>query len=80
LDSPHRIGSGQNFLCFLLDLWPSPFIILDRETFGTFCAFVTYKHDLLVGFAWQMSQTFVHDELKMFLNIMLHVKDMYFSH
>jgi len=51
---------------FLLDLWPSPFIILDREISGTFHAFVTYKHDFLVGFAWPMSQMFVYDELKVY--------------
>jgi hypothetical protein len=64
----------------LLDLWPSPFIILNRETFGTFHAFVTYKHNFLVGFAWLMSEMFVRDELKVFINIVLHVKDTYFSH
>jgi hypothetical protein len=73
---------ARNFItlvaCLLPDPWPTPFIIFDRETAGTFHAFVTYKHAFQVGFAWPVSQMFVHDELKMLLNIVLHVKDCIF--
>jgi hypothetical protein len=54
-------------------------MIFNRETPGTFHVSVTYKHDFMVGFAWQMIQIPVRDKLEVFLNIMLHVKDTYFS-
>lgn len=40
--------------------------------------FLLTTYYFMVGLSWQMSQIRVCDELKVFLQTVLHVKDMYF--